>query len=93
MYPAATVRPGAACGHRLKGDLRELEWEKKIAKRTQSHRRDPGESETSAARTDPQRVWDRMRGLRPEGSSISGGAATTPGKPANDVYLVMLIGV
>jgi hypothetical protein len=63
VYPAATVRPGAAgcIGSRQRGPWSEQARcdSRKTAKRTQSQRRNPDESEVSAARTNPADRWSK----------------------------------
>jgi hypothetical protein len=79
VYRAATVRPRAACriGSRQLGSWSEqASWDSlKTAKRTQSHRRNPGESEVSAVRNEPG-------GLVEQGCEIGTGGRLAAGRAA-----------
>jgi hypothetical protein len=86
VYPAATVRSGVACLHRLAAarlvvGAGEARFEK-TAKRTQSHRRNPGESEMRAVRTNPTDWW-RKGVIVAARDAIATGARAGLGKGAN----------
>jgi hypothetical protein len=94
------VRDGLAAsarGSSARGRSKGLGFAKKIAKRTQSHRRNPSESEVSAVGANPTDWWSK--GVRSDAGTAAGAefdlaqGRHNPDKPANDAHRADLIGV